>query len=408
LIVVTATHSSSDALFTWKGRDRTGQSVEGEERAVTAADLSNTLRARGIFSAQIHKKKNPTAFRGSISGKDLTQFTRQLATMVRAGVPMLSSFEIAARSARNPQVSALIEHISHEVQRGIPLHKAFAQHPKHFGTLYCASIASGEASGSLDKVLEGLALHLEKAQALQSKVRSALMYPAVVSVVTMAVVAIIMVWVVPAFESQFNSFGATLPGPTLIVVAISKALLTYGWLMALALVAGAWGLRRAWQQGGKVRSMLDRWTFKIPAFGPLMRKAVVARWTRTMSTMSASGVPLLDALAVVGHAAGNQVYVQGSAAMAADVANGVSLSQSMRKTGLFPPTVLHMCILGEESGTMDSMLSKSAEVLEAEVDDAVAGFSSILEPIMIVVLGAIIGGIVLAMYLPIFQLGRVI
>ena len=395
-------------LYRWQGRDRQGHSTAGQEHATSPLELSQQLRARGVFAAQVTPVQPHRTKGKALSAKDVTLFTRQLATMMGAGIPLLQAFDIAARSTRTDRMIALIEQVSADVQAGKPLHVTLAQYPASFDALYCASIASGEAAGSLDQVLEGLALHLEKSQALRSKVRAAMMYPLVVATVSTVAVSVIIVWVVPAFETQFTNFGAPLPGPTRAVMALSHVLVHYGWLLALGLVGGAWWVRRAWQRGGATRKRLDQWALRVPVLGKLVRKAVVARWTRTLSTMSGAGVPLLEALPVVGHACGNHRYWQGSAQMATDVGNGLSLSAAMDKAGLFPPAVLHMCVLGEESGTLDRMLVKCAEVLESEVDDAVAGFSSILEPAMVVVLGVSIGAIVLAMYLPIFQLGRVI
>lgn len=401
--------ATSQQTFVWHGRDRSGKAVDGRDQATNADELALRLRHQGVYQARIAAQRQADPGRtGGIRAKDLMLLTRQLATMTQAGISIVHAFDMAARSARTPKVKALVLALRQQVEQGTPLHQAFADYPRYFDALYCASVASGEASGSLDEVLEGLAKHLEKAQALRAKVRSALMYPTVVSLVAVAAVSVIMIWMVPAFEAQFASFGAPLPEPTQWIIAISRWLTRNGWyLIALALL-GAWGLWRIWRSGGRGRALMDELVLRPPVLGTLLRKAAVARWSRTLATLIHSGVPLMEALKVIGHAAGNAVFVRASAQIARDIEHGVSLSQAMQSSGAFPDTVVHMCLLGEESGTLDTMLAKSAAMLEGDVDEAVSGLSSIVEPLMIIVLGVIIGAILLAMYLPIFQLGRVI
>lgn len=394
--------------FTWQGRDRNGQACQGQAQAASAAALVQRLRQQGIYQAQVSRVRATKSHWRGIRHKDLALLTRQLATMTQAGITLLHAFDVAARSARTPAVRALIEAVREQVEQGLPLHRALANRTPHFDALYCATVASGEASGALDEVLEGLAKHLEKTQALRAKLRSALMYPSVLGLTTVAAVAVIMVWMVPAFEAQFAHFGAPLPLPTQWVIALSRGLSTHGaWLLAGLGLLMAW-VMQAWRQEGATRAALERGLLQLPLLGRLLRQAAVARWARTLATLTHAGVPLLEAMPVTGHAAGHGVFVEASQAMAEAINHGSSLSEAMRSTDAFPDVVVHMCALGEESGTLDTMLSKSAAMLESEVDEAVAGLSSTLEPVMIVVLGVVIGAILLAMYLPIFQLGRVI
>lgn len=393
--------------FTWRGRDRYGHARQGQAQAASAAALVEQLRQQGVYQAQVRRAPSVRA-RGGIGHKDLTLLTRQLATMMQAGITLLHAFDVAARSARTPAVRALIQAVREQVEQGLPLHRAFARFRPHFDALYCATVASGEASGALDEVLEGLAQHMEKTQALRAKVRSALMYPSVVAIVTLSAVTVIMVWMVPAFETQFANFGAALPLPTQWVVALSRGLSTHGlWLLAGLSLLALW-LMRAWRRGGRTRAAMERGLLRLPLLGGLLHQAAVARWARTLATLTHAGVPLLEAMQVTGHAAGHVVFVEASQAIAEAINHGSSLSEAMRKTQAFPDVVVHMCALGEESGTLDTMLAKSAAMLEGDVDQAVAGLSSTLEPLMILVLGVVIGAILLAMYLPIFQLGRVI
>ena len=399
----------AQSRFQWQGRNRYGEVQSGEISAPHAQAARDLLRQQGVFAPRLkrHTASSPST-QGRIRNKDLSLLTRQLATMLQAGISIVHAFEIAARSARTPKVKALIESVKQSVEQGMALHRAFAQFPEHFDALYCATVASGEASGSLDEVLDGLAHHLEKAQMLRAKVRTALMYPAVVTLVTIAAVAIIMVFMVPAFEAQFANFGAPLPVITQWVIALSRMASTHGWWLLLLLILGVWTGVRIWQQGGAGRQRMDVWVLRLPLLGRLLRKAAVTRWARTLSTLTRSGVPLLDAMQVVGHAAGNAVYLSASQRIAHAINHGESLSTGMAASKAFPDTVVHMVALGEESGALDGMLAKSAAMLESEVDEAVTGLSSILEPVMIIILGVVIGGILLAMYMPIFQLGRVI
>ena len=328
--------------------------------------------------------------------------------MLKAGVPLLQSFEIVARGHSNARFSRLMMDIKNRVEQGSSLSQAFREHPNQFDTLYCNLVSAGETSGMLDGVLDRLATYKEKILAIKAKIKSALFYPISVIVVAIVVVWVIMVFVIPAFKEVFKSFGADLPAPTLIVMAISDWVVTYWW--AVFLIAGGtiFGIGAMYRRSEAVRYGVDRLMLKIPIIGEILEKATIARWTRTLQTMFAAGVPLVESLDAVGGASGNLVYVSATKRIQTEVSTGTSLTTSMANTKLFPSMVLQMTQIGEESGSLDNMLGKIADFYEREVDDAVAALSSLLEPIIIVFLGVVIGGLVIAMYLPIFKLGAVV
>jgi type IV pilus assembly protein PilC len=392
--------------YLWEGIDRNNRNVRGETKAASETVVTSSLRRQGI---RITKLKRQT-FRGGrrVGEKDVTFFTRQLATMLRAGVPLLQAFEIVARGHRNPRFARLMMDIKGRVESGSSLSQAFRAHPAQFDALYCNLVSAGETSGMLDGILERLATYKEKILALKAKIKSALFYPISVIVVAIAVVWVIMVWVIPAFKQVFSNFGANLPAPTLIVIGISDFFVSYWWLM-LAIIIGALSaffllLRRS----AAFRYAVDRISLKLPVVGAIVEKATIARWTRTLATMFAAGVPLVESLDAVAGASGNAVYVVGTRKIQNEVSTGTSLTNAMHNTGLFPSMVLQMTQIGEESGSLDGMLTKVSEFYEREVDDAVTALTSLLEPFIIVVLGIVIGGLVIAMYLPIFKLGSVI
>jgi type IV pilus assembly protein PilC len=343
-----------------------------------------------------------------IKPKDIAIFTRQLATMMKAGVPLLQSFDIVGRGNPNPNVSKLLNDIRSDVETGTSLSSAFRKHPLYFDTLYCNLIEAGEAAGILEELLDRLAVYMEKTEAIKSKIKSALMYPISVIIVAFVVVAVIMIFVIPSFKQVFTSFGADLPGPTLFVIAISEFFTEYWWLIFGGIGGGLYFFFQAWRRNEKMQRIMDRLLLKMPIFGTLVEKSVIARWTRTLATMFAAGVPLVEALDSVGGASGNSVYAMATEKIQQEVSTGTSLTNAMTNANLFPSMVLQMCAIGEESGSIDHMLGKAADFYEAEVDDMVAGISSLMEPIIIVVLGTIIGGIVVSMYLPIFKLGQVV
>jgi type IV pilus assembly protein PilC len=392
--------------FLWEGVDRNNRQVRGESKAASQTVVTTNLRRQGIRVVKIKRQ----TFRGGskVNEKDITFFTRQLATMLKAGVPLLQSFEIVARGHSNARFSRLMMDIKNKIEAGSSMAQAFREHPKHFDQLYCNLVAAGEASGTIDAILDRLATYKEKMLAIRAKIKSALFYPISVIVVAVVVVWIIMVWVIPSFKKVFANFGADLPAPTLVVIAISEWVVSWWWLCFLIIIGIFIGTGIMLRRSTAFRYGFDRMILKIPIIGEILEKATIARWTRTLQTMFAAGVPLVESLDAVGGASGNAVYAAGTKRIQTEVSTGTSLTNSMANTNLFPTMVLQMTQIGEESGSLDNMLGKIADYFEREVDDAVAALSSLLEPIIIVFLGVVIGGLVVAMYLPIFKLGAVI
>jgi len=401
-----AAKSIKEMVFEWEGRDKNGKVVRGEIRAGGEAAVSASLRRQGILLTKLKKRR--TSGGRSIKQKDIALFTRQLATMMKAGVPLLQSFDIVGRGATNPRMARLLNDIRSDVETGTSLSAAFRKHPLHFDALYCNLIEAGEAGGILEALLERLAIYQEKTLALKSKIKSALMYPVSVIVVAFLVLTVIMIKVIPAFKDVFKSFGADLPAPTLFIIALSEFFVDYWWLIFGILFGGGYFFFESWKRSEKMQATMDRLLLKIPVFGTLIDKSVIARWTRTLSTMFAAGVPLVEALDSVGGASGNAVYASATQQIQRDVSTGSALTTAMQATGVFPNMVLQMTSIGEEAGSLDHMLAKAAEFYEEEVDDMVKGLSSLMEPFIIVILGVLIGGIVVAMYLPIFKLGAVV
>ena len=395
-----------EQTFLWEGVDRNNKPMRGELRAVSETVATTNLRRQGIRVLKIKRQ----SYRGgrSISDKDMTFFTRQLATMLRAGVPLLQSFDIIARGHSNARFSRLMLDLKNQVETGSSLSQAFRTHPNYFSPLYCNLVQAGETAGMLDAVLDRLATYQEKVLAIKGKIKSALFYPISVLVVAVVVVWVIMIFVIPAFKQVFASFGANLPWLTLQVIAISDFFVKYWWAMLIMIVAAFVGIRMSIKRSETVRLLVHRLQLKLPVIGGILEKATIARWTRTLQTMFAAGVPLVESLDAVGGASGNMVYIQATKRIQTEVSTGTSLTQAMAATNLFPVMVLQMTQIGEESGSLDNMLGKVADFYEREVDDAVAALSSLLEPIIIVFLGIVVGGLVVAMYLPIFKLGAVI
>ncbi len=393
-------------LYVWEGTDRNNKPMRGETRGPSETVVSTNLRRQGIRVIKIKQQK----FRGGrkITDKDIAFFTRQLATMLRAGVPLLQAFDIIARGHSNARFSRLMMDIKNKIETGSSLSQAFREHREHFDALYCNLVQAGESSGTLDAVLDRLATYKEKILAIKSKIKSALFYPISVMVVAIVVIWVIMVFVIPSFKEVFKNFGAELPFPTLVVIAISDFFVKWWWLMFIAGAGTIIGIGVMFKRSDAVRYTVDRLMLKVPVVGPIIEKATIARWTRTLQTMFAAGVPLVESLDAVGGAAGNIVYAQATKRIQTEVSTGSSLTNAMSNTRLFPTMVLQMTQIGEESGSLDNMLGKVAEFYEREVDDAVAALSSLLEPIIIVFLGVVIGGLVIAMYLPIFKLGAVV
>jgi type IV pilus assembly protein PilC len=393
-------------VFEWEGKDRNGKQVRGEMRAGGENQVQAALRRQGVMSSKIKKRRMSAGRR--IKPKDMAIFTRQLATMMKAGVPLLQAFDIVGRGNPNPSVTRLLNDIRNDVETGTSLSVAFRKYPLYFDNLYCNLVEAGEAAGILDQLLDRLAVYMEKTEAMKSKIKSALMYPISVLVVAFVVTAVIMIFVVPAFKEVFSNFGADLPAPTLAVIAISEIFVQYWWLIFGGIGGGFYFFMQAWRRNVKLQQFMDRLLLKMPIFGVLVDKSCTARWTRTLSTMFAAGVPLVEALDSVGGAAGNWVYESATIKIQQEVSTGTALTAAMTNANLFPSMVLQMCAIGEESGSIDHMLGKAADFYESEVDDMVAGISSLMEPIIIVILGTVIGGIVVAMYLPIFKLGQVV
>ena len=392
--------------YLWEGKNRDGKGVRGEMRAASEAVVQTSLRRQGIFNARVKKARFKMG--GKVTEKDISLFTRQLATMMKSGVPLLQAFDIVGRGHANPAVAKLLLDIKADVETGSSLSQAFRKYPLYFDALYCNLVAAGEQAGILDTLLERLATYKEKILAIKSKIKSALFYPIAVIVVAFIITAVIMIFVIPAFKDVFKSFGADLPAPTLLVIAISDFFVAYWWAIFGIIFGGLFAFFEAWKRSEKVQMAMDRMLLRLPIFGDIIRKAVIARWSRTLSTMFAAGVPLVESLDSVGGAAGNHVYKTATRQIQGEVATGTSLTNTMTNVNLFPNMVTQMVAIGEESGALDSMLSKVADFFEQEVDDAVEAMSSLMEPIIMVVLGTLIGGMVIAMYLPIFKLGAVV
>jgi type IV pilus assembly protein PilC len=396
---------AKDFTYAWEGKDKTGKLVKGEMRAPGEASISAYLRRQGINVTKIKKHKRSGK---AITAKDITLFTRQLAVMMKSGVPLLQAFDIVGKGHSNPSVSRLLLDIKTDVETGSSLQQAFLKFPLYFDALYCNLIGAGEAAGILDALLERLATYMEKTQALKGKIKSALFYPISIIVVAFLITAIIMIFVIPAFKELFEGFGARLPAPTLVLMGISDFFVQYWWAIFGGIGGGLYTFFYFWKRSKKMQDVMDKLLLKIPIFGELIRKATIARWTRTLATMFAAGVPLVESLDSVAGAAGNAVYYNATKVIQHEVSTGSGLTVAMQNTEIFPSMVLQMVAIGEEAGSLDSMLSKVADFYEAEVDDAVTAISSLMEPVIMVVLGTLIGGMVIAMYLPIFKMGEVI
>jgi type IV pilus assembly protein PilC len=393
-------------LYLWEGRDKAGRVVRGEMRAGGESVVAASLRRRGILATKIKKQTLPRGRK--ISAKDLALFTRQLSTMLRAGVPLLQCFDIVGRGHANPSMSRLLSDIRSDVETGTSLNQAFRKYPLYFDALFCNLVAAGEQAGILETLLDRLATYQEKSIALKGKIKKALFYPIMIILVAILVTAVIMIFVIPAFEQVFKSFGADLPAPTRFVIEMSHFFVHYWWVMLFGGAGGIYFLYQSWRRSPKVQMAVDRAMLKPPVIGSLLQKATIARWTRTLSTTFAAGVPLVEALDSVGPAAGNAVYKEATRQIQGEVNIGTSLAQSMQNSGVFPPMAVQMTAIGEESGALDSMLSKVADFYEREVDETVDALASLIEPVIMVMLGGIIGSIVIAIYLPIFKLGQVV
>jgi type IV pilus assembly protein PilC len=395
-----------ESNYTWEGRDKQGKIVKGDMRATGEAVVRTTLRRQGVQVIKVKRQRRGLG--GSVTEKDITLFTRQLATMMKAGVPLLQSFDIVGKGHSNPAVAKLLMDIKSEVETGNSLTTAFRKYPLYFDALFCNLVQAGEQAGILDSLLDRLATYKEKILAIKGKIKSALFYPISILVVAFVITAVIMIFVIPAFKDLFSSFGADLPGPTLFVMAVSDFFVKF-WYLIFGSIGGAiWFFFYTWKRSKKMQMTLDRLFLRVPVFGEVIRKATIARWSRTLSTMFAAGVPLVEALDSVAGASGNYVYYEATKRIQGEVSTGTSLTVAMQNAEVFPNMVVQMVAIGEESGSLDAMLSKVADFFEREVDDAVDALSSLMEPIIMVVLGTLIGGMVIAMYLPIFKMGQAI
>lgn len=393
-------------VYAWEGKDRTGKKIRGEMRASGESLVNATLRRQGVLVSKV--KKRTLRSGKKVTEKDIALFTRQLATMMKAGVPLLQSFDIVGRGHSNPSMTKLIQQIRSDVETGTSLNAAFRKYPLYFDALFCNLVAAGEQAGILEDLLSRLAIYKEKTLAIKGKIKSALFYPVSILGVAFIVTAVIMIWVVPAFKSVFESFGADLPAPTLAVMAMSDFFVEYWYAIFGGTFGAIYLFFQAWRRSPTVQRRMDILLLKAPVFGPVVRKATIARWTRTLATMFAAGVPLVESLDSVGGASGNAVYKEATRNIQTEVSTGSSLTIAMQNADIFPNMVTQMVSIGEESGSLDAMLGKVADFYEAEVDEAVASLSSLMEPLIMVILGTLIGGLVVAMYLPIFKLGSVV
>lgn len=393
-------------LYNWEGKDKSGKIVRGEIRASGDAVVKAMLRRQGILVTKVKKQKLSRG--GKISEKDIALFTRQLATMMKSGVPLLQAFDIGIKGSGNPALARLLNEVRNDVETGSSLSQAFAKHPVHFDRLFTNLVAAGEQAGILDSLLDRIATYKEKILAIKGKIKAALFYPIAVIVVAALVISVMMLFVIPEFKSVFSGFGAELPAPTMIVIGISDFFVEFWYIVLgipiVAIMAISWIYKRS----VAMQIAIDRLVLKLPVVGDIIRKATVARWTRTLSTMFAAGVPLVEALDSVGGASGNHIYLTATRQIQSDVSTGTSLTVAMQNANVFPTMVVQMVSIGEESGQLDAMLGKVADFFEQEVDEAVSGLSQLLEPIIMVFLGTVIGGLVIAMYLPIFKLGSIV
>ena len=401
---------ATNITFVWNGLDRHGRKGQGEIVSTSQALAKAQLRKQGITAKSVRKKAKPlfSSVGKGIKAADIAIFSRQMATMMKAGVPLVQSFEIVQEGLENAAMSKLVGEIKSEVSSGGGLAPALAKHPKHFDELFCSLVASGENSGTLEVMLDRVATYKEKTEALKAKIRKAMTYPIAVIIVAIVVTGILLVKVVPTFAETFKGFGADLPGFTLFVLGISEFVQQWWLFITVALVLAIWGYFQAISRSSNFRSRIDSLALKLPVVGSIVHDAVVARFSRTLSTTFAAGVPLVEALDSTAGAAGNAVYARGIRQIRDDVMSGTSLHLATRGTGLFPAMLLQMTAIGEESGSLDEMLSKVADQYEAQVDNAVDSLSALMEPIIMSILGVLVGGLMIAMYLPIFMLGTVV
>ncbi len=397
-----------EAPFTWEGTDRSGKKVKGKVVAPNEQAVRAELRRQGVVATRVRKQSQLFQKRGKVTPADIAVFSRQLATMLQSGIPLVQAFDIIGAGHDNPAMQKMILAIKNDVEGGTSLAKALQKHPLHFDDLFVNLVEAGEQAGALETLLDKIATYKEKTEAIKKKIKKALFYPAAVVVVAIVVTAILLIFVIPEFEELFQGFGADLPAFTRMVIDLSNFVRDKGWLIVMALVVAVVGFVQAYKRSESLRHMLDRATLKVPVIGPILTKSAIARFARTLATTFAAGVPLVEALDSVAGATGNIVYEKAVLQMRDEVATGQRLQRAMENTDLFPNMVNQMISVGEESGSLDAMASKVADFYEEEVDNAVDSLSSLLEPLIMAVLGVLVGGLVIAMYLPIFKMGAVV
>src|ERR1700722_2853516 len=397
-----------DVPFTWEGRDKKGNKVKGKSVAPDESALRADLRRQGIAASRIRKQSSALRSGGKVKPQDISVFMRQLATMLAAGIPLVQGLEIVGSGHDKPAAQKLILTIKSDIEAGSTLHEAMGKHPLYFDKLTTNLVEAGEHAGALESLLDKIATYKEKTEALKKKVKKALFYPAAVLVVAVIVTVILLIFVIPQLEELFKGFGADLPAFTMMVINLSKALQADGIFIAAVVFGAFWTFFYFKKRSRKMREWLDRFSLKVPIIGPILNKSAIARYARTLSTMFAAGVPLVEALESVAGATGNIVFEDAVMRMRDEVATGQRLQRAMESTGLFPNMVIQMIAVGEESGSLDSMSAKVAQFYEAEVDNAVDSMSSLMEPAIMAILGVLVGGMVIAMYLPIFKLGSAI
>jgi type IV pilus assembly protein PilC len=403
-----ATATIGQVPFTWEGKDRAGKKVRGKVVAASETAVRQELRRQGVVATRVKKQSMLFRKQGRVTAADIAIFSRQMATMMTAGIPLVQSFDIIGAGHENPAMQKLILAIKSDVEGGTALADALAKHPLHFDDLFVNLVAAGEQAGALETLLDKIATYKEKTEAIKKKIKKALFYPAAVVVVALVVTAILLIYVIPEFESLFQGFGADLPAFTRFVIDISKFVQSTGWLLLIFAIGGVVGFIQAKKRNRSVQHFVDRLMLKIPIIGSILNKSAIARYARTLSTTFAAGVPLVEALDSVAGACGNIVYETAVLRMRDEVATGQRLQRAMENTNLFPNMVNQMIAVGEESGSLDSMSSKVADFYEEEVDNAVDSMSSLLEPLIMAILGVLVGGLVIAMYLPIFKMGAVV
>jgi type IV pilus assembly protein PilC len=397
------------SIFNWEGVDKKGKKTQGVTEAISIAYVNASLRRQGINPTKVRKQtKSIFQTRKKITPKDISVFTRQFATMVQSGIPIVQGIEIVAKGHENPSVQQLLTAVKQDIESGTTLSNALGKHKLYFDALYCNLVQAGEQAGILDDILQKVATYKEKIEAIKGKIKSALFYPAAVIVVAFIVTTILLIFVIPQFESMFKGFGAELPAMTQFVVNLSRFMRDYWWLIFGILGGGVGFIAYTYKRSEKMQHSVDRMILRAPIVGEIVKKATIARYARTLGTMFAAGVPLVESLDSVAGAAGNRVYYEGVMAIKNEVSTGTHLRVAMEQTGLFPNMVVQMVAIGEESGELDKMLGKVADFYEQEVDDAVESLSSLIEPMIMAFLGIIVGGLVIAMYLPIFKLAAVV